>query len=64
MSERETAGEEIDREEAQSLLEEAREAQSAFWSALGRLETCLGVDVTASQDLEETTINELLEVDE
>lgn len=51
------SNEELTNEE---LLEQAREAQTAFWDALRDLEEALGVEVDADNDLENETIESLM----
>ena len=45
----------------EELLMLARDAQTVFWIALGNLESALGVDVDANRDLEDATVESLLE---
>jgi len=53
----------MNRKRAEQLLDEARFTQTAFWDALLALEEELGVEVDDSKDLEEQTIDSLLEED-
>lgn len=47
--------------EAQRLLDAAREAQTDYWEALAALEKCLGVDIDAEWDLNDTSLEALME---
>ena len=47
------------REEIETLLETARETQTAFWDALAALESALGCEIDGTQDFECATIEEL-----
>jgi len=52
----------IDRAKAEELLATATQLQAAFWDALLELESVLdGIEISASRDLSETTIDELME---
>ena len=52
----------IDRAKAEGLLATATQLQAEFWDALLELEGVLdGIEVSASRDLSETTIDELME---
>jgi hypothetical protein len=52
----------IDRAKAEELLAAATQLQAAFWDALLELEGVLdGIEISASRDLSETTIDELME---
>jgi hypothetical protein len=54
----------IDRALAEALLVEAREAQTAYWDVLGRLEEALGgIAVDQNADLEDADIESLLDGD-
>ena len=52
----------IDRAKAEELLATATQLQGAFWDALLELEGALdGIEISATRDLSETTIDELME---
>ena len=52
----------IDRAKAEELLATATQLQAAFWDALLELESVLdGIEISASRDLSETTIDDLME---
>ena len=44
-----------------TALEVARDAQTAYWDALLALEKAIGVEVDGTQDLQETTVKDLME---
>ena len=46
-----------------SALQVARYAQTAYWKALLALEKAIGVEVDGTQDLQDTTIEHLMEQD-
>jgi hypothetical protein len=48
---------------AQELLSECSELQSRFWEVLSKLEEALGVDIDSTCDLENQTVDSLLEAD-
>ena len=52
----------IDRAKAEELLATATQLQAEFWDALLELEGVLdGIEISASRDLSETTIDDLME---
>ena len=44
-----------------TALEVARDALTAYWDALLALEKAIGVEVDGTQDLQETTVKDLIE---
>jgi hypothetical protein len=44
-----------------TALERARDAQTAYWDALLALEKAIGVEVDGTQDLQDTTVKDLIE---
>lgn len=46
-----------------AALQAARDAQTAYWKALLALEKAIGVEVDGTQDLQDTTIEHLMEED-
>jgi hypothetical protein len=55
-----SGGEEDD--DADKLLLQARELQTAFWSALNALEAELGIEIDSTTDLEDVTVERLMEM--
>jgi hypothetical protein len=51
---------EIDREEVARLLEIAKDAQTAYWSALTDLEAACGGDINGTDDLEGYDVDGIL----
>jgi len=53
-----------ERETLEAALENARQTQTDFWMALGDLESLLdSVEVDENRDLEEITVDDLLEME-
>jgi hypothetical protein len=48
-------------ETPETLLDEAREAQTKFWDIIGALEEALGVSIDSTSDLHNETIESLIE---
>jgi hypothetical protein len=48
-------------EEAKGLLEASRVAQAEFWRALSDLESCLGIEIVSTIDLQDASIEDLLD---
>ena len=46
----------------QEKFEEARRLQHEFWDSLSALEEVLGVEIDGTRDLDDTTMDELIEV--
>ena len=56
----------MDRKAAEAALKAAQEAQTAFWDAMGELESVLGIELHNADalDLSNQTIDSLLELDD
>jgi intein-encoded DNA endonuclease-like protein len=50
--------------EAREALEAARDYQAEFWRALSDLEAILGVDVSGTIDLEQYSVEDLMDLAE
>ncbi len=58
-------GKTIDKTRAEELLVTAAQLQAAFWDALSELEAALeGIEISATRDLSETPIDDLLNEDD
>lgn len=58
-------GKTIDKTRAEELLVTAAQLQAAFWDALSELEAALErIEISATRDLSETTIDDLLHEDD
>lgn len=53
---------EVSDEDKGKVFERARDAQVAFWHALGELEAVVGADVDGTQDLNDTDIEQLTDI--
>lgn len=51
----------MDRQKAEKLLEVVKEAQTAYWNAIGDLEMETSLEIDSTQDLSAWTLNGLLE---